>query len=326
MTDRPYARVQVRVRRHRAQRELASFDDRLKAAQEAEEPRIPAEWREASVLAATIHPFAGLGHQVSSWVSGELWARDLGMRFAGGALTQNSSNLFSLDRDVNVPRATPKVRLQAVPNELNAHALTVLKSEVDEALARYRRPVQFSLALDQARFDQTPASATIRQAVLGGTQGASIEKWESSVPRVVLHVRRGDVNASTPGSDTVPRYVDLAWHQRVATQLQEHPALRDLPISAVLQDPQPGEVRDALEPLGVEVRAGGERDSDFAWMASARVLVAAPSSFSFFAGMGSRGVVVARHPWWHHVPSEGRWVRADMEGALDTEELTRALE
>ena len=94
-------------------------------------------------------------------------------------------------------------------------------------------------------------------------------------------------------------------------------------IVAVVQDHQP-ELVEALAGLNVDVRSGCPRNDDFALLAGARVIVAAPSSFSFLAALASRGVAMARYPWWHHVPADGRWVRLDAEGSFEGAGLTRA--
>jgi hypothetical protein len=76
---------------------------------------------------------------------------------------------------------------------------------------------------------------------------------------------------------------------------------------------------------GVTLCLNGNRDSDFVEMSGAKVLIAAPSSFSFTAGLASRGVVIAQSPWWHHVPNDERWITADQSGAFSTSALERAV-
>src|SRR5579885_3058758 len=47
-------------------------------------------------LKSRIHPYPGLGHQVSAWLSGALWARDLELKYVGGAITRNEEALLRL--------------------------------------------------------------------------------------------------------------------------------------------------------------------------------------------------------------------------------------
>jgi len=71
----------------------------------------------------------------------------------------------------------------------------------------------------------------------------------------------------------------------------------------------------------VRVVSDGSLASDFLGMASAKVLVAAPSSLSYCAGIASRGAVLAPSPWWHHIPHGGRWFPVDSDGRFDAMRL-----
>jgi hypothetical protein len=75
----------------------------------------------------------------------------------------------------------------------------------------------------------------------------------------------------------------------------------------------------------VQINDSGDRDHDFIQIAAARLIVAAPSSFGFFAALVSRGPVIARTPWWHHIPDTGRWFAYDPQRGLDVSRLGLAL-
>jgi hypothetical protein len=281
-----------------------------------------------SSLEATIHPYPGLGHQLSGWIAGELWSRDLDLVYAGGKLTQDRSQLFAF---VEVPaRAVSErgktVRLKAVNDETDPRSLAVLRGQVQRASARWPdTPIRFQLALDQARWDQSAAEGALRKAVLLGSRGDAFAELENDGrPYVALHIRRGDVSMDTLAGDTgQSRWVDEGWYVNIVRSLRRHPGIQGLEIRAYALG-QPDDFQE-LADEGVSLRLGGDRDLDFIEMAAARVLVVAPSSFSFSAGLVSKGVVIAQVPWWHRVPNDGRWVGVGPTAVIDQSELDRAL-
>jgi hypothetical protein len=279
-----------------------------------------------STLEALIHPYPGIGHQLAGWISGDLWARDLGLPFSGGTLTQDDHDVFAFPKAGGRGEKTKVVHLTSVNDESDPRSLTVLRGQVNRASAKWPgQRIQFRLALDQPRWDQTQASASVRAAVLNGSQGQLLRVLESdSAPYIALHVRRGDVGIGAAGGSTGhSRWVDESWYVELVRRLRENPHLTDMDVRAYAL----GSASDfpALAKEGVELHLGGERDADFIELCAARVLVAAPSSFSFTAGLASRGVVVAQWPWWHNVPNEGRWVRASVAGTFLAADLSRAI-
>jgi len=279
-------------------------------------------------LFAQIHPYPGLGHQMSGWISGLLWARDLGLDYAGGILTQDRRALFAFSlRQPPESSVVPKVvRLFSVNDERDSRSLNVLRGQMHRALDQSRDiPIHFQLALDQARWDQTPAADVLRSAVLAGPYGNMLREIETqNQPYIALHIRRGDVvEGSMGGSTGQSRWVDERWYVDLVHRLQKSPTLKGMEVRAYAQ----GEPKDfpLLRRQGVTLRVDGDRDTDFVELGGARILVAAPSSFSFTAGLVSRGVVVAKAPWWHRVPDEGRWVNVDSGGDYSNSDLERAL-
>jgi hypothetical protein len=330
MTIMPLRTLPLRVGLKVTSRRNAISRKRLAASERKYAPWAlmePMAHMEAS-LSSEIHPYPGLGHQLSGWISGQLWARDLGLDYAGGILTQDDRGLFDFSTSQREEEAdgTGFVRLSSVNDERDPRGLTVLQGQIRRNLNKSPvRPIRFRLALDQARWNQTPAADAIRASVLGGSYGSMLRQIEQErPPYVALHIRRGDVfEGLTGGSTGLLRWVDERWYVELVHRLRRHPELQDLEVRAYAL----GQPEDfpALKREGITLRVNGDRDLDFVELCGARVLVAAPSSFSFSAGLASRGVVVAQSPWWHDVPDEGRWVPADAEGAFSISSLTRAI-
>ncbi|WP_062516235.1 hypothetical protein [Demequina gelatinilytica] len=278
------------------------------------------EWIAESTFISEPHPFAMLGHQVSSWLSGLLWTRDLGGRYLGGTMTQNDPELLRLPVEPGAALGRT-VRLPAVRDERDPGSAVILANAVTSAVRRRRGPCSFMFALDQLRYDQTPASEALRQGALNGVAGDRIRRLESEPPYVALHMRRGDIDPNAHAA----RWVLPEWYAEVIAKLQSDKAVAATRYLVFTQGAQAAEeLRDAL-PGGVEVIGDGTRESDFAHMVAARLLVPAPSSFSFTAALASRGAVLARSPWWHEIPDAGRWVPLTSGGDYEAAALARAM-
>lgn len=282
---------------------------------------------ESASISSMIHPYPGLGHQLASWISGRLWANDLRLSYSGGNVTRDENGLFSLKTERTVPHrgSAKQVRLLSVNDERDPRSLIILRGQVNRALYQAKgSPVHFRLALDQARWDQSPSAAYVRSAVLNGSHGAALRQMESARPYIAIHVRRGDVDRSTMGGATgQSRWVDEGWYVRLLQGLRRNAVLRSMETRLyALGDEQDFPM---LRSEGVTVCLNGDRDRDFIELCAAKVLIVAPSSFSFSAGLASKGAIIARHPWWHHVPDTGSWTRANDDGDFSLESLERAL-
>lgn len=278
-------------------------------------------------LSSWIHPYPGLGHQLAGWISGHLWAGDLGLRYTGGDITRDEAGLFNFGQDTSglVHERIKKVRLVAVGDERDARNLAILKGQVNRALLQAQgRPVHFQLALDQARWDQTPAASAVRSAVLNGRNGPRLRVLEGAGESyIAAHIRRGDVGADAMGGSTgQPRWVGEDWYVKLLRRIRQNPDFAAMEVRVYAL----GEPSDfpMLQREGVTLCLNGDRDKDFVELCAAKVLIVAPSSFSFTAGLASQGAVIAQHPWWHHVPDEGRWLRANSDGVFNLASLERA--
>lgn len=328
MKLRPLSTVSLRAelmleqrRNANSRKNLAVLDNKFRRWSE-----LPYDMSAAS-MSSRIHPYPGLGHQLSGWISGYLWASDLGVRYTGGNVTRDADGLFGLSNRAQSPsRSARRVRLAAVSDERDPRSLRVLRGQMARALAAAKgRPVHFELALDQPRWDQTPAGEVVREAVIGGSKGSLLEEIQSErSPFIALHVRRGDVSPDMKGGGTEhSRWSSEDWYLALLRLLRQSPDLSGLDVRLYAL----GDSSDfpLLQAEGVTLCLNRDRDLDFIELCAARVLVVAPSSFSFTAGLASSGTVIARYPWWHHIPDDGRWVRASPEGTFALSKLRRAL-
>lgn len=284
--------------------------------------------RARSYLRVEINPYALIGHQVSSWVHGYLWARDLDLHYLGGSLSRDKSLLFDFSKMTKPapPRGYKSVRLIWVDDERDPRSLRLLRAQIAHAQRKYPdRDLVFRLALDPARWDQVPAEDAVRCAMISGYRGHQLKKLEECSDFVAIHIRRGsDIHENhISGKEKVNRWVREEWHVALVKALRSIPHLASLSIRVYAL----GEESDfpLLAQAGVDFRLNGDRDSDLIEMSAARLLVLSPSSFSFTAALASRSVILGRSPWWHHIPNSGRWLTVDAAGRFDRERLESLL-
>lgn len=282
-------------------------------------------------VAVAISPYPLLGHQVSSWIAGYMWAQSVGASYLGGTIPADSNGLFDFRGAVaSAPRDAGRKRLAVpVPDEQDGRSLTVLRDQFARELRKTRASVTLVLRRDPQWWDQTPTAPILRAAVLEGARGDELRELEAGSPYIAMHVRRGeDIGPTSIGGgesgETTRRWVGPNYYVEVLRRLRSDPALRELPCWIVAVDDLP-EFHDLLASPDVFPRFGGERDGDFVFLAGARVLVTSPSSFSFVAALASSGVAVVRTPWWHRVREDGRWIAANHEGNFAPGDLSRAL-
>lgn len=274
---------------------------------------------------ARIHPYAGMGHQLSGWMSALLWSADLGLPFLHPAAMSPLMPMLDLTATARKcadagKKGARTVKLPLVGDERDARSVPILASTMIRTLELFDdiEPITFQFALDQPRWSHVEAAGTLRDAYLAAGPNRDQVDRSSVTARVALHIRRGDVSSAMSA-----RWVDVVWYERLVTALRDIPALSQAQYEVICQ--ADSEDFAGLTKLGVNVRSGESREADFNRMASADVLVAAPSSFSFSAALASKGMAIVRTPWWHRVPDFGRWVAVDGSEPPSPTELARGL-
>ncbi|MBP1135094.1 hypothetical protein JOE31_001326 [Arthrobacter sp. PvP023] len=279
-------------------------------------------------LRTKIHPYPGFGHQISVWLSGLLWSKDLGLQYLGGEVTRDTDGLLEIG-DGSVPagklgQRIVYVSLPPTQDERTDDSKLILRGAVDRARLRHHKSdsIVFTSALDNPRYDQVPAESEIRRALLAGSGGHRLRERETGGHRrIAIHVRRGDISPTSEARGAgLSRWVSEEWYAGVIENLRTVSELRDLEISVIsLGTAEDFPVLNRM--AGVNLCLNGNSADDLIDLASADVLVTAPSSFSFTAALASRGIVLAPHPWWHEVPNEGRWFRLDPAGNFDRDRM-----
>lgn len=274
-------------------------------------------------LSSRVHPYPGLGHQISVWLAGYLWAKDLSLEYLGGNVTKNDGLLDLNDGRIVDQKTTKRVVTVLLPptsDERRAESLIILQGAISRAKCRHANAdaIVFSLALDNPRYNQIPAAAEVRRALLAGSQAAKVQRYEDDdLFRVVVHIRRGDINESSKGAGTgLSRWISEDFYVEVIRNIRAAVNLPDLGVDVVSLG-APEDFPQLRDMANVQLYLNGDSTEDVVRLATADILVAAPSSFSFTAALASKGAVLALYPWWHEIPDVGRWFRLDHMGRFD---------
>lgn len=278
---------------------------------------------ERRFLVATPNQGAGVGHQLANWIAGWAFAREFKLAYVPHPLNPPLWGDFlglapysSPYEEVVRNSAFRSVRLPLVLGEhdlIGKHVMSRLISERNRGDG-----VVFRLEEDQSLHDQTVATDFLRSryAVARQRQPVAVV-YDKSRVGVAVHVRRGDV-AEMRQQDSgnwqrrwlsdnyVLAIVEGLWRELGADELDVH----------VFSQGDPKQ----FSRLSRRGRVHLHMDTDVFWtfhqLVEADVLMMSPSSFSYVAALISRGVKVARSPWWHHLPDTADWVLSDTHGNL----------
>ena len=132
-----------------------------------------------------------------------------------------------------------------------------------------------------------------------------VAHFSSAGPRVAVHVRRGDIMKTLVGNGVLNRFIPDSFYLSFLQLLKPLVAPAEIHVFSSLEGKFAESDFDGYRQLGAHVHLDGPAVEDWAHMAQADVLVVAPSSFSWVAGiLNSRCVLAfgsyayAYHPKW----------------------------
>ena len=269
---------------------------------------------------------AGIGHQLSNWLTGVVLAEDLGCTWFHcplGDETWDSFLTLSSDQPTLASCRSQGLRVYRLPKL--AHPIQV---RIALRLMRtFRAPVAF-VADDLVVPDLTRAVPFFRQQYERAPRPLpfSVSGRSASCRLVAVHVRRGDLHdlRQKGGEEWKERWLENTFFIAVCQRLKQVLSGMTLQFHIFSQG-DASQFESFGELSDVQLHLDGDPKSAFLFMSQADFLVCSPSSFSFSPGLLNPGIKFIRSPWWHTIPPDGTWVECSADGTFEPSDLRHAL-
>lgn len=287
----------------------------------------------------TIIPETGIGHQLTCWNTALIFSLKYNFKFVHFPLHaydgvdwesflgfgDGELNYTDLIRDISIRKVNlPRIR-RIDKTDINGHYTVnqIITSEI-EAVSSVpsKKGILFILNPDHFAYDQTKTSEILRDKYwkMRDKKPVKVDLVTDRI-NIACHVRRGDImKSNTPNSPDLQnfgnRWVDNNYFVKVIKTLKEVLFNHDLNIHIFSQGLL-SDFRDYEKFGNVIFHLDEAPNVTFHRMVVADILILSPSSFSYKAGMISRGTKIAKHPWWHEIPSNNEWIRSNEQGEFN---------
>jgi hypothetical protein len=286
-------------------------------------------------IGAVPHYRTGIGHTLAEWNTGLLWSMKLGIEFAHCPVREPWDAFLGLtgfDQFQELKEnGLPVVRLPLIPYQEDP-AESPLLSNIINHYGR-DRPTLFQLHFEQNAFRHDETSEILREKYFARRVRDPVPDVRvSGKINVSIHMRRRNKEDMTnplvhdPNSpDYKARYLPADYFVNTCRTI-ESVFGREKVTFNVFSQGTPDDFAD-LQCLG-QVRFFLDEDvlRTFHNILMGDILVLSPSSYSFKAGMISRGYKIAPHPWWHYIPESAEWCRGSVECQGDDSNVRSFLE
>ena len=267
------------------------------------------------------NPGAGIGHQMSNWISGYCWARQFGLKFAHLPFsTQAWDEFLGFGKD-EVQVCTLKKRgwhVRRIPLfKWNAPDSIEL---VKDIISSYNgKKVIILCEQDQGYRNLYDVMDDLKSKFYAATlQQKGRLQYNDAHFNVAIHVRRGDILSDPTNENLSMRYMDNGYYKRVLSQVVERFALSQ-PKPIHIYFFSQGRQEDFPEFYCFKnlhwCLDMGAQDS-FLHMVYADLLITSKSSFSYKPALINNGIKVCPKKFWHTYPSTDDWIMCDNDGRV----------
>lgn len=262
---------------------------------------------------------AGIGHTLSEYIAGRIWARKLGISYAHCELTEPWESMLNFQGKAPALSEIKKSKIRSF--KMPFFPSDPAQVDFDEILGKCSHqaetgPVCFILADGQNAFDIAYPSLELRKLYQGGSDFKKrMDLRVEGKVNVSVHVRRRNkadlLNPSVHdvnGLAYKARYLEGDYFLNLCRIIEE--ALgEDRVHFNLFSQGDPEAFCDFTELKNIRLCLDTDQYETFHNLTLSEILIVSPSSFSFKAGMLCSGLKLARHPWWHEIPDDEEWIR-----------------
>ena len=262
---------------------------------------------------------AGIGHTLSEYIAGRIWARKTGARYAHCAMAEpweamlhfagEGPSLTELKK--RGVRCYKMPRLPSHPDELDFDSIR--RKWV--TLTR-RGPVCIILGDGQNAYDQAYASKELRELYKAAPDyGQRLNLRVDGKINVSVHVRRRNkadmLNPSVHDENSAAykaRYLEGDYFLQLCRIIEQALGPDRVHFNLFSQGEEDA-FAEFKELADIRFCLDTDQYETFHNLTLSDILIVSPSSFSFKAGMLCDGLKLAKYPWWHEIPEDEEWVR-----------------
>lgn len=269
-------------------------------------------------LTKEVHPGAGIGDQLASWITGYYYAGKLGVSYAYSRLYPDKWERFMGFSQGEVSAATlckkegfRRVRLprfdENKPDEWDM---------IGHIMDSYQgKKVVFYLELHQVYTEQYGVMDDLRDK-FNRTHPQEKEslQYQKGQFNIAVHIRRGDIERGqvTGESQLTKRWLDNDYYQAVLDRVLAALSDKDTAIYIFSQGKEE-EFKEFAKYRNVHYCMDMPATDSFLHMVRADLLVTSKSSFSYKPALLSGGIRVCPAGFWHGYPGEDKWIVVDAQ-------------
>ena len=271
---------------------------------------------------------AGIGHQISNWISGYWFARQFGLQFAHIPFSKKKWETFlgfgenEISVEDLLQKGYKKVRLPLF-DESNPVEVALNKKIIQ---SYNQQQVIFVAEQDQFYKNQFGVMDDIQHKFYHAAARKEDKViFSKEYFNIALHVRRGDivVDKQQLNQNLQMRWQDNNYFKNVLKGVVES-NLANKPIAIYLFSQ--GNVEDFPEFElfdNLHFCLNMNAQDSFLHMVNADLLITSKSSFSYKPALLSNGIKLCPRDFWHSYPDKQDWILVENDGTFDVESLIK---
>jgi hypothetical protein len=278
------------------------------------------------------NPYAGIGHQLCNWNTAFIFASKYNLKFVHYPFT---SKLKKSDWDKFLGFGEGELQYdEIIKNKL----LKIVKLpriwwNTDDKIGQdivnkiinctyLGSNILFHLDSDQSVYDYTVVQKEMRTKYWN-TRNKNPINYEFKQDRlnIAVHIRRGDIlKLNKNEKNFQERWLDNKYFINIINAIKNLLPEANIDIHIFSQG-NSSDFKEFEKIDNVVYHLDEDEYQTFHSMIVADILLLSPSSFSYFTGLISKGLKIAKYPWLHEIPEDSEWIRSDKNGSFNPQVL-----
>lgn len=274
---------------------------------------------------------AGIGHTLSEYITGRIWAQKTGVRYAHCELLEPWESMLNFRGDSPTLQELKSrgVKIFKMPR-MHSHPD---KLDFETIKSKWRRlaekgPVCIILGDGQNAFDIAYPQFELRQLYRSHPEFANrLDLRVEGRINVSVHIRRRNqtdmLNPSVHDEKSMAykaRYLESDYFLSLCRIIEETLGSDHVQFNLFSQG-ETAAFAEFHKLKNLRLCLDTDQYETFHNLTLSDILIVSPSSFSFKAGMLCPGLKLAKYPWWHEIPDDEEWVRVGERPDLEKENL-----